>query len=332
MAQHRSSICTPFRRGAALSLLACAALLHGATGQALTRAELYQATAPLADRSEPALAAAFQTALRSVLVRVTGRRNADSDAALSPLYGSARRYVQQYRAAADGQVSVSFDGASIDRWLTQNGQPVWGYERPSTLVWLMTQGASPTTAEDMSELKTAIEAAAAARGVPLVWPSAADAQRAGVTPLDVAHRLGAEGVLAGKAAAPTAAAAPAAVAVRWTFQYQDRVSEFAGALEGVNRAADTYAGLFAASGAVVPVDIEVSGVEDLKSYAALQAYLDTVTVVSHVSVQSLSGDVVRFRLAARGGTEALQHTLALGGRLLPAVAGENGMPRFQVRH
>ena len=55
---------------------------------------------------------------------------------LSPLLGNARRYVQQYRGAPDSQVWVAFDGAAIERWLTQNGQPLWGHERPTTLVWL----------------------------------------------------------------------------------------------------------------------------------------------------------------------------------------------------
>ena len=48
--------------------------------------------------------------------------------------------------------------------------------------------------------------------------------------------------------------------MRWTHLFQDRSSEFSGALEGVNRAADLYAELFAASGTLVPVDIEVTGV------------------------------------------------------------------------
>ncbi len=42
---------------------------------ALTRAEMYQATAPVADRSEAAQTAAFQNAMKTVLIRVTGRRN-----------------------------------------------------------------------------------------------------------------------------------------------------------------------------------------------------------------------------------------------------------------
>ena len=103
------------------------------------------------------------------------------DAALAPLIANARRYVQQYRGAPDGQVWVSFDGAAIERWLTQNGQPVWGHERPSTYVWLTAQTGPQSgtliTGEDTSDLKTAIDAAAAVRGVPLIWPSAADAEK-----------------------------------------------------------------------------------------------------------------------------------------------------------
>ena len=94
---------------------------------------MYQAMTPVAERSEAAQTAAFQNAMKTVLIRVTGRRNADEDPALSPLVSNARRYVQQYRPAPDGQLWVTFDGAAIERWLTQNGQPLWGHERPTTL-------------------------------------------------------------------------------------------------------------------------------------------------------------------------------------------------------
>ncbi len=79
--------------------LCIAGLSLGEAAAALTRAEMYQATAPLADRSEAAQTAAFQDAMKTVLIRVTGRRNADEDPALSSLVSNARRYVQQYRAA-----------------------------------------------------------------------------------------------------------------------------------------------------------------------------------------------------------------------------------------
>jgi hypothetical protein len=300
---------------------------------------MYQAAVPVADRSEAAQTAAFQSAMKTVLIRVTGRRNADEDPALSPLVSNARRYVQQYRAAADSQLFVSFDGPAIERWLTQNGQPLWGRERPTTLVLLAVQsGAQGTvvTTEETSELKSAIDAAASLRGLPLVWPSAAEVQKYHIdyatlnngsssTFSDIARRMGSDAVLVGRAGSSTANAN-----IRWTHLFQDRSSEYSGALEGVNRAADLYAGMFAASGTLAPIEIEVAGVTDVKDYAGLQSYLESLTFVSHVSVESLSGDIVRFRLSTRGSVDSLQRALSLNGRLQSIAAGENGIQRFQL--
>src|SRR5258705_13239591 len=98
-------------------------------------------------------------------------------------------------------------------------------------------------------------------------------------------------------------AAPANV--RWTHLFQDRSSELSGALEGVNRTGDLYAGLFAASGNLVPIDIEVTGIGDLREYANVQTYLESLTFISHVRVAALTGDTIKFRLATRGGAESL---------------------------
>jgi uncharacterized protein len=318
-------------------------LLCAGEAPALTRAELYQATVPVTDRSEASQTAAFEAALRAVLVRVTGRRTAEDDPAFAPLVTSARRYVQQYRTAPDSQVWVAFDSAAIDRWLTQNDQPIWGRERPSTYVWLAAQTGPQTgtviTAEDTSELKTSVDAAAVERGTPVIWPSAADLARnhfdyAGIlnapagTLADLAHRSGADGTLIGRANATAGTAL-----VRWTYTFQDHSSEFSGgAVEGINRAADNYASIFAVSGTLAPVDIEVAGVSDLKDYSSVESYLESLAFISHVAVESLSGDSVRFRLTSRGGAEALEHALSLSGRLQPMPAGDSGLPRFQLRH
>ncbi len=329
MPQSYRDIYRRYLRLAAILCLSAAGCLAD-TAFALTRIELYQATTPLTERSEAARAAAFRTALKVVLVRVTGRRTADEDPVFAPLVGNAVRYVQQYRSAPDNKLWVAFDGAAIERWLAQNGQPLWGPERPSTFVWLTVQsgaqGGTVLSADDTSELKTAIDAAAAVRGVPLVWPSAATAASASTPPADAGHRLGAEGVLSGRAVDASAAAN-----VRWTLAFQDHSSEFPGALEGVNHAADLYAGLFAASGVLVPLDIEVGGVAALSDYAAVQAYLESLTFITHVGVGALSGNTVRFRLTTRGGIEPLQHALALSGRLQSVPGGDNGIPRFELR-
>jgi hypothetical protein len=321
----------------------CVLLCLAAAATAANRVELYQAMVPSAERCDATQPGTFQAALRIVLIRVTGRRTADEDPALAPLIGNAGHYVQECRRTADNQLWVSFDGAAIDRWLTQNDQPLWGRERPTTFVWLAVptgpQSGTVLAAEDTSDLKSAIDAAASLRGAPVIWPSAADLQRnhvdyaslATMAPgelADLGHKLGGEGILVGRASNATAAAA-----VRWTYVFQDHSSEFSGAAaEGVNRAADTYAGIFAVSGSLAPVEIEVTGVVDLRDYALVQSFLESLTFIAHVGVDALSGDAVRFRLTTRGGAEPLLHALSLSGRLQPIAAGDNGMQRFQLMH
>ncbi len=326
----------------ALLCIVGAALLQPQGLYAAARPDLFQAPAPLADRSEAAYSTAFQTALKAVLVKVTGRRTVEGDPALAPLITEARRYVQQFHPTADGQILVAFDGTAIERWLAQNGQPIWGRDRPVTYVWLGVQSGAPgggtiVTRDDTSELKSLIDAEAAARAVPLAWPTSADlgnnhidyAALGTLAPTalaEIARRLGGDGVLVGHATNATAAAT-----LRWTHVYQDRSSEFSGLLEGVDRAADAYAGLFAASGGFLPVDIEVDGIGDVKAYASVETFLGSLALISHVGVESLSGDGVRFHLSARGGLEALQRAFALNGLLTPAPSGDDGVQRFQLR-
>jgi len=332
----------PLRR-LALLLLATLVLAWPNIGHSVPRAQIYQASVPQPERSEAGQSAAFEAAMKVVLVRATGRRGAGEDPALAPLVRAARRYVQQYRSAGEGQLWVAFDGAAIERWLTQNGQPLWGHTRPATLVLLAVpggaQGGSVLTQGDSSDLKDAVDAAATERGVPLLWPSAAELQRehldyatvtgtAAAALAEAAHRLGGEAVLAGRAQNATAASP-----IRWSFVFQERSSEFtADAGEGPNRAADIFAGMFAASGAVVPVDLEVSGVRELKDYAQLQSYLESLAVVTHLDVEELSGETVHLKLTTRGGAEALAHVLSLDTHWQPQPAGDNGGLRYQLRH
>jgi hypothetical protein len=188
-----------------------------------------------------------------------------------------------------------------------------------------------------------LDAQAAARGIQLLWPSAADLQSnhidfatlnalapaapaAPAALAETAHRLGGDGVLIGHASSATGTAS-----VRWTHLFADRTSDFTGTLEGVDRAADTYAELFATSGGFAPVDIQVEGINDVKDYAGVQNFLESLTFITHVSIEALDGDTARFRLTMRGGAEPLNRAIALNGLLVPLAAGENGLQRFHLR-
>jgi len=324
--------------GLGCSALLALAVLRPGPSLGATLPDLYQAAVPVTDHSEAGMSAAFQSALKIVLVRATGRRSAAQDPVLAPLVSSARRYMQQYRAGTGNLLWVTFDGTALERWLAQNGQPLWGKERPVTAVWAaMPAGKGATvvvTREDTSEFKRGLEQQAALRGIALLWPSAADVQRSGITSASIAQgpasalvepakRLGADGVLVGRGESTGA--------VRWTFLYQGRSTEFSGSSEGVDRVADTYAGMYAASGDSARVGIEVTGVADVQTYARVQGYLESLTLISHVDVVGFDHDTMRLAVVARGGAEALQRALGQDSRLEAAGNAEPGVLRFHAR-
>jgi hypothetical protein len=101
-----------FTRGACALLFAAVMWLGPARpADAVTVARLYEATVPLAERSEHGQDEALQEAMRQVLVRVTGQRNAAYDPPRA-LVNDARRYVQKFRDRHE-PVLAGFDGAKV---------------------------------------------------------------------------------------------------------------------------------------------------------------------------------------------------------------------------
>ena len=335
---------SPFGWRAWLALLGLAAVLGPAPWtRADQRLDLYQVAIPVPDRSDASRDGGFQNAMRVVLVRVTGRLGAGSDPAYAPLVVSASRYVQQYRYAVDGRLVVGFDAGSIERWLTGVGAPIWGRTRPVTLVLLSVPGATGgpatiVTSDATSDLKSAVDAEAALRGIELRWPTAQQLQADGLTDatalqadpralLGDATRAGADALLIGHATDASANAS-----VQWLFEYQTEAETAAGPAAGVDRAADAYASIYAVNGATVPVEVAVDGVRTLADYARVQRLFASTTSVSRATVLAVHGDTVRWRLLVRGGAGPLVRLLSLDGSLQPAAQpGVGGELRYRLR-
>jgi len=311
---------------AILALLLAAPWAHGAAV-----AGLYEATVT-GDASDASKSA--EEALRQVAVKLTGRRSAGSDPALGALYGDARRYVQTLRSAGAGQVTVSFDPNALDAALVQAGQPLWSRERPSTLVLLLSTRAGGTAmlaAPDSNE-RRAMEQAASERGLPLVWPpSSLDAashalEQAGPQRdsalLDFAHRNRAESVLLGRMSGNE---------IIWS-----ALGPGAGATLGgdpaqvVNQLADHYAQTMAtsASAGITTSAVIISGISDLKAYAATLAYLSALSDVRSVAVDETNADTVRYSVSFRGDSAALERALRLGGQLAADPAAGDAILHF----
>jgi hypothetical protein len=324
-----------------LRFLLLAALLAVVPAFAVTVPDLYEVSMPVAASRD----AAFVDALKVVVVRVSGRR--DAAVRLGSALNNPRQYVQRFGFTADNVLQVGFDSVSVDKLLTDAGLPVWGRERPATLVLLNVQATDGSSywidsAASTVERET-INRAAKQRGLPIVWPEMTTQDRtqinAGVDAsadpsalLQAAARYNANAALLGTARSDGAGG----LSVRWTLASDDGAASVAGSLEeGVNLAADTFARVYSASGTTLDsVMVEVSGIGNLSAYATTLNYLEGMTLVRGVALEQVLGDTLRFKLAIRGDATTLRRALALDGKLVPVAPADAAaqVDRLQFRY
>ncbi len=296
--------------------------------------ELYDAEAPYDGQDRRA---AFSEALAQVVVRVTGDRASVREPGVVELLARPDGYVQQFRPGATGDTLwVSFDGQAVTNALRAAGQPVWGEERPSTLLWLAIDqgsgrrgvlGADPDQDDAvMAALRQRVEETATARGLPLVLPLLDAQDRGALSFADLwggfdediesaSRRYGTDAVLAGRISLAEADRG------RWTLYSGSAPMRWvADAEDSIQRTADHYAGIFAVSTAGAPsrsILVRVHGVEDVAGYARVLAHLESLTVVQDVAVDRLEEDRVTLALAMAGSPASLDQALALGNVLRP---------------
>lgn len=326
-------------------------------------AGLYEARVPVADQSSSARSAALQQALGAVLVKVTGARSVPP--ALTPLVGGAAHYMQQYRyeqAAPDPNAPPSaspttpalvlwarFDPKVVNDAVTAAHAPLWGAERPRTLVWLALQdtpGGRLLPATDSSFLMQALQSAAQQRGIVLIFPQLDPVDRAALGVPDVttfaaerirqaSSRYRPEAVLVGSIT-PFGAGQYAA---HWQLTIGSEQQawetppgdEVVTAVDGVEISADRYAARLAVAPDATDltgIQLAVQGVTSLDAYAKVLAYLNALTPVRAVHVQGMEQGSAYFSLDSHGSLDNLRSALVLGGLLAPADAA--GPPAASV--
>jgi hypothetical protein len=253
---------------------------------------------------------AAQDAMRQVLVRLTGERDAAGDPALAGLITDARRYVQLQRSTTAGATQVLFDAAALRDALSAAGRSVWGPDRP--LVWVLLP---PQQSGAADALRLRLAAAAQARGLPIVIAQG-DAPDAAATPLAAARRAGA-------AAALIAQSLPADPAsLQWTLVAASADTRWTGGPElAIDGTTDALLQAARSLDAVPEADYtcRISGVADLPSFAGVLTALRTVPEVTEVTVREVDADSLLLQVKARGNEAQLQRALA--NDRLRAVAG-----------
>ena len=285
------------------------------SAQAVTVPDLYETAQPV-DGSRDA---AFVEALKTVLVRVSGQRDA---ATRVGEVSDPRKYVQRFGFTADNVLEVGFDSASIDHLLSNAGLPIWGRERPATVVMF---GVEDGGALALARRRHACAGARCDRESRPPARRAAEVARDGRSgarrgQLRFAGPAADGGALwSGRRAARACARrrGPVDADFRATAPRRRAAASMTACISPPIRSRACSPLRRSSLGSVI---VEVGGISDLDAYAATLNYLEGMTLVRGVALEQVTGEKMRFRLAVRGDAATLRRAIALDHRLVPLDA------------
>jgi hypothetical protein len=341
-----------FARGCAW-VCAAASILSLAPAQAAHSAtfrDLYTVVVTPSEDANDRRADGIRRAMGKLLTRVTGRRDAGWDPDLADLVEGADQYVDAVGFETADKLMVRFDGAAVERALTQLNRPVWGPERPLTLIWVAVdgplgergilaadevgQGWSPQMTDLMRAVREQLQSVADERGLPVTLPLLDLEDLSKVSFADIwggftdrieqaSSRYGADAVLIGRARP-----SDYGLEVRWTLVERGRRRLLAGGdvRDGLDWLADQYAAELATVGGARTERITVLDVHSLDDYGRVMRYVENLSVLDSVQVESLDQGTLRWRGAARGDRSVLERVLALGGVVKPSSPANQGSP------
>ena len=333
----------------ALRVLAVVALLLFAPmAVGLVVEGLYGHRVIIEDGSDGERERAFEEAFSAVMLKVTGHGRWLDHPDIISARRQAGDFVEAfaYGTEADGNggserryLEVDFAEGPINDLLRNAGIPRWGSNRPSVLVWMVVQDADGErrmlSATSDPETTAIIEAVAAERGLPVIFPLL-DFEDLRALSADVlwsldeaalraaGERYAADSILAGRMQRTRRGH----LTGLWQFIFQDESEVFDG-LDSqldlylqipMHRITDQLADYFAPlrlEAEAGLVRLQVEEVANLEAYTALLAYLQGLEPVESVTVGEIDGSRLELRIGLDGDLQQLTEVIALERNLLP---------------
>jgi hypothetical protein len=313
---------------------------------------LYIETVPVADQQIIARNEAASIGMVPVLIRVSGSRSVLSNSNIKGAIKNASRYLSKfsYQATPPQQkdaeevreqlpysLELQFRKPAILDLLRASNEPIWAENRPVTLMWLViddTDGRRLPTDDDETQLKQIVEANAANRGLPIIWPLYDLQEQATVNvnalwsadakAIEAAsERYDASGTLLGRLLATS----DGKWRVAWEYNfngestYSDSECEILD--DCISDPIDAVAELLSSRYALVSSDqgnvakVKVVGVSSFEDYSTVLFYFKELIAVSDVALNSIEGDIFEFTLNLTANRDKLAELISLNKRLVP---------------
>lgn len=324
--------------------------------------ELYTVALPVPDQTAGVRLEAFETAFRLVLIKVSGSDEAQKNPAISSLAKNSSRYVKQFsyesRPGVDAEggaikllyLKVNFDQQLIEQLLRQYNFPVWGRERPSTLLVINSQSGGTiqiVTGGSTLKIVALLDAAALNMGVPMLLPLM-DLEDLGLVDVsdvtsrhfkainNMATRYEPDAIVVGEIVELDSDNWQGSWEVRFAdqiFKWQHKASTQEAVIDQlIARLASVLALEYALEdhqSNEQELLLKVSFMQGINQLITVQNYLGSLNVVESVRIALISNEEVTFYLKLRNSVKDLQRLIDIGNLLeqqdLPQVnAQSNG--------
>lgn len=312
--------------------------------------DLYSIELPVADQTTTQRLQVFRQAFEEVLIKVSGdKRIVSRDDLARPLKNSAR-YVLQYRYlnrrdqdaesfdAGQLYLRVQFNQDVLEKLLRQFQIPIWGKERPSTLMLVsvdVNKKVSVVSGDTTPDFLEVFDRSATRKGIPVLFPllDLEDRMLMGVEDIieinensiqALTDRYAPDAVLVGKVSGRIGQgwsgewqARVGNRLVNWTFKASTRDDLINQAMSNL---AQNLASEYALRGSNLFQDtvlLRIMNVDNLTQYNQVLKYLVSLNAVESARAILFASEQVTYQLDLRNSIQDLQQLINLGDVLEP---------------
>ena len=307
--------------------------------------DLYTIDLPVADQTTSLRLEVFSEAFRQVVIKVSGSDDALRSPAFERPVEKSARYVKQFRYlvrkddVADEYaverlfLKIDFDQRLIENLLRENNFPIWGRERPGSLL-IISYDVNETirliSGDTTPKMVDLIDEAALRLGVPVLFPLMDLEDIALVSIGDIASRQYGNIETLADRYSPDVLVIGQIIGRSgqgwhgdWEVRFADQVFKWkyngASRQVVVDQLIKHLARILALEYALddhrrsgQSLLMSISSMNNIGSLVLVQRYLEALNVVDSVRVTLISDDVVTFELKLRNDAEALQRLIEFG--------------------
>ena len=313
-------------------------------------ASLYDVEVLVVDESADTRWRVFKEGLDEVFIRISG----DSIVMDKLKRPPASRYIKQYSydpvenpvTNEEGEVlghrlKIQYNGSAMEKYLRDNGYPVWGEHRADVVVWLaIRDGRNEYVLKDTDQslLKTAADDALQRRGIPERWPlydykdrkilKVADIRGGFKDPVAAASKRYSRGpamtgslIWNGKTWQSSWSLLMAGGNRHWSIEdadYNKLINK------AIDQAADAMGIVFAIHGVgknqqLAAVQLEIQAVNSIKKYRKLENYLRDLSAVEMAIPLKVDGQNAIFEVILRSSEEDFLNLIKNDAELIKAT-------------